>query len=140
MVPNMPTPEESTRHELVHIQRRGCAVEQGKVDGFFLKKKTLDDSAVKGVACEYCFMGDVVKVIQRTNVACLCWFTNSTRILEECAVKATAEDLEQSGMCRCLYISDGQYAVHKLKETVEPVDVVFESSGAAESQQNESVE
>ena len=62
---------------------------------------------------------------------------------EEYAVKATAEDLQQSAMYRCLHQSDGddavkslrQHAVQKLRETVRPVDVIFEESGAAESQQ-----
>ena len=50
---------------------------------------------------------------------------------EECAVNATAEDLQHSGK---------QHAVQTVRESVGSVDVVFEENGAAESQQNAGVE
>ena len=56
---------------------------------------------------------------------------------EDYAVKATAEDLHQSGMCGCLCKSNGENASQSLmRETVGPVDVIFDESGVAESQQN----
>ena len=133
---------------------RSCVPGKGKVDGHFLNMS--DDSGVKGVACDCCFMGDAVAV-DAMNERCLLvlvhkfygdrWVT--ARVVprkgpEEYAVKAIAEDLQQSGVCRFLCISDGetaikslkQHAVQQLRETVGPADVIFEESGAAESQQH----
>ena len=145
MVPNMPTPEERTRHEVYHMPYaawcRSCVAGRGKADEHFLK--TSDDSGVKGVACDYGLKqnsaeGDAIR--DR-------WVT--ARVVpqkgpEGYAVKATAVDLQQSGMCSFLCKSDGgneikplkQRAVQQLRETVGPVDVIFEESRAAESQQH----
>ena len=73
-----------------------------------------DASGVKGVAFGYCCMGDAVEG-DAMNERCLPVLVYKiygdrwviTRVVprkgpEEYAVKATAEDLQQSGKCRCL--------------------------------------
>ena len=63
MAPNMPTPEERTRHDEDHMPYlawcRSCVAGKGKADEHLLKKS--HNSCVKGVACGYCFMGDAVE-------------------------------------------------------------------------------
>ena len=109
---------------------RSCAAGEGKADGHILR--TSDDmiQLKNNATHERCllvldhkFYGDR-------------WVTATVVPLkspEEYAVKATAEDLQQSDMCRFLYKSDGeqgikslkQHADQKLSETVGPVDVIF---------------
>ena len=130
MVPNMPSPEERARHEVDHMPYapwyRSCVAWKGKTDGHLVN--TSDHSGVKGVACDYCVMGDAVEGDAK-NERCLPvlvlkfygdrWV--KARVVSrtdsgEFAVKDTAEDLQQSGMCRFLYTSDGLIVIESLKQ------------------------
>ena len=90
--------------------------------------KTSDDSGVTGVACDYCFTGDPVEG-DAMNERCLLVLVHkfygdrcvTERVVprrgrEDYAVQATAEDFEQSGMCRCLHKSDCEDAIKSLKQ------------------------
>ena len=111
-----------------------------------------DDSGVQGVADDDCFMGDAVEgdAMNEHRLLVLVrkfngdrWVTAGVvpRSPEEYAVKTTTKDLQISVQLRWNAMKSlMQSAVQTLRETVGPVDVIFEESGVAESQQNASVE
>ena len=161
-VPNMPTQEERDRHEIDHCPYqswcRSCVAGRGKADAHFARES--DDLKIDCVACDYCFMGELVED-ERMSDKCLPilvhkffpdrWVTSHVvrkKGVDDWAVKVAAQDLEASGSPHFIYKSDGEpsiralkaAAVRKLRETSGEVVVKMEESGVGESAQNAIVE
>ena len=158
----MPTEAERASHDASHCPYqawcRSCVAGRGKADAHFARES--DEDGVACVACDYCFMGEMVED-EKLSSKCLPiivhkfyqdrWVTAHVvraKGADEQAVKAGAEDLEQSGLQRFIYKSDGERAIvaykaavsRKLREKVGDIRIQPEESGVGESQSNAVVE
>ena len=124
--------EERRRHEIDHLPFAGwcraCVAGRGKADQHFGKDH--DEDAVARVSCDYCFMGEKVED-EKLSDKCLPilvhkfhqdrWVTSHVvprKGADEWAVTVASADLEQSGLSKFIYKSDGEHAIKSLKREV----------------------